>query len=424
MRGRMVRAMLAGCGIGAWMGCSSGPSEQLEGSKSVPEAGQAPALAGPAVGGLLMVQAQFRKDAGKPVPGPARLEILTTDGTSWISEVIEDPRSNVFHKAVAWRGGILTIGAEDARLVHWTKNAGSYEPKVLWEKSWGGSFDRLRDLEVGDVTGDGREDLVIATHDMGVVAVGQESADGAWTFTELDPKPDTFVHEIEIGDVDGDGKAEFYATPSARNRASGESQPGGVVRYDYRDGTFVRTPVVEWTESHAKEILVADLDGAPGQELYAAREAHTVKGASGTAEIRDPVRIVRIGQADGAGFRPESTVATLDDRQCRFLVPADIDGDGRAELIAAGWKTGLYLLRPQADGSFASERFDAESTGFEHATFATDLNRDGKVEVYVAADDQRALRRYIWNGTSFDRSFVAAIPEGRITWNLQASNPR
>ena len=43
--------------------------------------------------------------------------------------------------------------------------------------------------------------------------------------TEIDEKPDTFVHEIEIGDIDGDGKLEFFATPSDRNSASG-SQAG------------------------------------------------------------------------------------------------------------------------------------------------------------------------------------------------------
>ena len=169
------------------------------------------------------------------------------------------------------------------------------------------------------------------------------------------------------------------------------------------------------------EVLVADLDGKAGPELYAAREAHTVKGADCAPVVKDPVRIVRFDKRGQTWS--ETTVATIDDRQCRFLVPADIDGDGKSELIAAAWKTGLYLLRAQADGSFAAERFEADSTGFEHATFATDLDQNGKVEVYVAADDQRSLRRYAWNGTAFDRTVVAPIPEGRITWNIQAYRP-
>ncbi len=366
---------------------------------------------------LLASQAQFVEQGGRQVPGPAKLTLWATDGERWYSEVIEDPNSNVFHKAVFWRDGLLTIGAEHARLVHWTKEGDAWKPKVLWEKAWGGKFDRLRDLEIGDVTGDGKEDLVLATHDNGVVAVGQESA-GAWTFTELDPSPDTFVHEIEIGDVDGDGKTEFYATPSARNRASGVSQPGGVVRYDYDGQSFVRTQVADWTESHAKEILVADVDKNGRSELYAVREAHTIAGA-GTTSIKDPVQVIRLDKGE-SGWA-ETVVATIPDRQCRFLIASDIDSDGAVELIAAGWKTGLYRLEPGAEGHFETLLIDADSTGFEHATHVADLDSDGKPEIYVAADDQRSLRRYLWNGEKFDRLELGAIGKGEITWNLQSA---
>ena len=33
-------------------------------------------------------------------------------------------------------------------------------------KSWGGKFNRLRDIEVGDVDGDGKDELVLATEDV------------------------------------------------------------------------------------------------------------------------------------------------------------------------------------------------------------------------------------------------------------------
>ena len=51
---------------------------------------------------------------------------------------------------------------------------------------------------------DGKDELVIATHDAGVVAVLHP--DEKYRVEELDEKADTFVHEIEIGDIDGDGK--------------------------------------------------------------------------------------------------------------------------------------------------------------------------------------------------------------------------
>jgi len=373
-----------------------------------------------------MSQAQFVSEGGKPKPGPAKLVLWRTDGKTWWSSKIEDPESNVFHKAIPWREGILTIAAgqvgstppKPARLTHWKKAGGKWEGTTLFEASWAGKFQRFRDMELGDLTGDGKEDIAIATHDSGVVAVGQEGADGKWTFVQMDEAPDTFVHEVEIGDVDGDGKKEFYVTPSARNKASGESQPGAVARYDFNGGKFARSWVVRWDESHAKEILVADVSGDGKDELYVVREGHTVKGEKGKLETKDPVKLLRYDSA-GPGKWTEVAVGTIPDKQTRFLVVGDVDHDGKKDLVAASESKGLFLLKQSADGTFANTVIDADSGGFEHATTVADLDGDGKLEIYVAADKQKQFRRYVWNGTSFAKEVIAPIPPQHITWNLE-----
>jgi hypothetical protein len=54
----------------------------------------------------------------------------------------------------------------------WKKNdAGALEATVLWKKDFGGKFSRMRDAEVADVYGDGKQSIAVATHDQGVVAV-------------------------------------------------------------------------------------------------------------------------------------------------------------------------------------------------------------------------------------------------------------
>jgi FG-GAP-like repeat len=376
---------------------------------------------------LLMVQAQFIDGR----PGPARMNIQRWDGKNWFEEVVEDPESSVFHKAVPWRDGILTISAcapctetsKGALLKHWKKADGAWTATTLVERKWGGKFDRFRDLELGDVDGDGKDEIVLATHDMGVVTVGDEAEDGTWTFVDYDQHSDTFVHEVEIGDVDGDGKKEFYVTPSERNKASGESQPGGVMRYDFDGSRYKRTQVVHWNTTHAKEILVADLDGDGKDELYAAREAVRVKGANGL-ETKEPSMIVRFDQ-DGAKWK-EVTVATLpDESMCRFLLAGDVNHDRKKDIVAAGKDTGLWMLDRKPDGTFTPVLIDGDSGGFEHATDLADFDFDGKPEIYAASEksadrpELRQLRKYYYNGTTWEKTVIAGIPPKRFTWNIQ-----
>ncbi len=382
--------------------------------------------------GILMSQAQFKTgDDGKPRPGPAKLVLWRTDGKTWWSDVVEDVGANVFHKTIDWRDGLLSISAGQlpvegspvppAQLKHWTWDGTAWQGRVLWEKAWSGKFQRMRDMELGDLDGDGKDEVAIATHDSGVVAVVHEGADGTFKAMEMDEAVDTFVHEIEIGDVDHDGKKEFYCTPSARNKASGVSQPGAVARYDYVAGAYVRSWVVQWEESHAKEILVADVDGDGKDELYVVREGHVEK--SGKAKgpktiLKDPVHILRM-EWTGKAYKEVSVASLPDEKQTRFLLAGDVNHDGKTDLVAAAMDTGLWLLTRNDDGSFTPTVIDQASGGFEHATDIADLDGDGKVEIYVAADKQREFRRYLWNGTSFDKTVIAPIPERHITWNLQ-----
>ena len=276
---------------------------------------------------LLVAMSEFgTADDGGPMPLPARLGVVAPTGgeqRSW-----EDPDSNVFHKALAYRddtagvSGVVTLGGTGAAVKLWATDGST---RTLWEADFGGEFSRMRDAEVGDLYGDGRPALAVATHDQGVVAVLRPNASGGFDVIELDAEPETFVHEIEIGDLDGDGVLEVYATPSEPNAVDGTAQPGSVVRYvPARDEG--RTLAADLGDRHAKEILVTDLDGDGRDELYVAVEA--VSG--GNVDIR---RYQADTPAD-AGV----TIATLDARLCRFLTAGDVDGDGERELVAATYR--------------------------------------------------------------------------------------
>jgi hypothetical protein len=366
----------------------------------------------PLVGGpypaLLVSQAQFAEQDGKTVPGPAKLMIVRKAAGGWTASVLEDPDSNVFHKAVPTADGILTIGGNQALLRTWRFADGTWSAATHWNPTFGGRFNRLRDIEQGDVDGDGKPEWVIATHDQGVVAVVHP--DEAWRVQEIDRQPNTFVHEVEIGDVDGDKVAEFFTTPSHPNKLDQE-QPGEVHMYR-RDGDGWKRSVVDAPgDTHAKEILAADVDADGVAELYVAWEG-TI-GAGG-ALVR-PVTIKQYRMRAGA-WTPV-VVATIQDRQMRAMQAGDVDGDGSVDLVAGALKSGLWIVR-QGPGGWAASPIDVASSGYEHPVDLADLDDDGALEIYVASEDQAELRQYRWQDGRFAKTALAPLVKGDITWNV------
>jgi hypothetical protein len=365
----------------------------------------------PMENGLLLSLAVLESGPSGPVPQPARLGIITNDGNAWSYRFIEDEESNVFHKAMVFsptngESAILTAGGTRAIVKLWKKDGSS---RTLWEKDFGGKFSRMRDIEVADVTGDGIEDIVVATHDQGVVAMLVGDADGNFTVTELDAEPNTFVHEVEVGDLNRDGVPEIYATPSLPNKLDGSPQPGFVTRY-VPGADEGRVLVADLGDRHAKEILVDDVDGDGNDELYVSVEA--VAGGR--------VEILRFdADTDPTGGM---LIASLDDNLTRFLTAGDVDGDGTKEMVAAANKSGLWLLRPGNDprAEWSIESIDRNSGGFEHASILTDLDGDGVDELYVANDDDGEINRYVWVDGEPQRELLYTHPEGLsgFTWNI------
>ena len=398
-----------------------GEQKGTETAKDAPAPGAAPAgavkrepLAGGPYPALLVTQAQFTEKDGKPVPGPAKLLIVRNTPDGWKTVTIEDPDSNVFHKALAYETGILTIGATKASLKAWLFANDEWNQRTIWQPKFGGKFDRLRDIEVGDVDHDGQDDLVIATHDQGVIGVVHPWADRQWTIEEVDRKPDTFVHEVEIGDLNGDGKLEFVTTPSKPNKVD-EEQGGEVRVYRKTDDGWSQASVQTSTTTHAKEILVADLDKDKSAEVYVVWE-----GAIGKdGKLEKPVEVIeyRLISGPGGGVFAQKKVAEVPDRQMRVLAAGDVNGDGKIDLVGSSLKKGIWLF--EKDGqSWKVTNIDDNSSGYEHPLHLADLDGDGVLEIYVGAEDQGELNVLRWKNGKFEKSVVIPLNKGDITWNI------
>ena len=111
-----------------------------------------------------------------PVPLAAELEFIARRGGEWVKTTLTDSDSNVFHKALVYEKpdgtlALLTGGGSKAIVKLWTKQDGQLVSQTLWEKDFGGRFSRIRDIEVGDIDGNGTHVIVVAHHDQGIVAL-------------------------------------------------------------------------------------------------------------------------------------------------------------------------------------------------------------------------------------------------------------
>ena len=288
---------LSGCGDNSSNSNSATESSSTEVTEAPapeptpPARSPRPRLADDLPNALLLAYSQFQVRDGQVTaePGAARLEIVRRQAGEWQTEVIEDPESNVFHKAMPYTPpgqapGILTIGANGAHVKLWRRGESGWTAQSLWSEEFGGRHNRMRDAEIGDLNGDQLPDIAVVTHDQGIVAVLVAKADGSFEVQRLDRRENTFVHEVELGDLNGDGTPELYTTPSEPNSLEGGEQHGEVIRY-LAGQPDSRTVVADLGDRHAKEILVADVDGDGTDELYVVVEALTDTGNPMTGSV-------------------------------------------------------------------------------------------------------------------------------------------
>jgi hypothetical protein len=371
---------------------------------------------------------------GDPAKGGWTLQPITglsDDDVHWVTKkkdgmpktkTYELLSGNVFHKAFWFdpafgQPGIMTISGNSPFLQMWRESkpgAGDWQAETLWTANIGGREQRFRDVEVGDIDGDGTDELVIVTHDLGAVYVLEQTADGivAQEISRTDKR--TFVHEVEIGDIDGDGLVEFFTTPSEPNKLDGNKQAGDIDMFRWDGTNYQRTVVAHMPDRHAKEILVVDYDGDGKCELYAALEAEGLVGD-------DAVVILRQWKWDGAGLIATADIH-LEGVMCRFLNLADTNGDGVNEIIASTRDAGIFEAHMIGDSWVANKIVPGYiSGGFEHATMTMDWDGDGKDELFVSSDKQKKLRRF-WHvdgKKTFDKEDIADFSgQMYLCWNI------
>ena len=113
---------------------------------------------------------------------------------------------------------------------------------------------------------------------------------------------------------------------------------------------------------------------------------------------------------------------SIQDSQTRFLLSGDFNGDGSLDMVAASMKAGVWFLQRSNDDVWSAQLIDDKSSGFEHSAYGADLDNDGLLELYVAADDQRTLNQYTYKEGKFKKVKIGDIAPNTFTWNITSGN--
>jgi len=233
-------------------------------------------------------------------------------------------------------------------------------------------------VTTADVNGDSKPDLIVANvHDNTLSVLLNTTAPGATTpsfatqqtfATELNPD------SVTTADVNGDGKPDLIVANANNNAVSvllNTTAPGATTPSFATQHPFV-------TGMNPVSLTAADVNGDGKPDLIVANAASLT------------VSVLLNTTAPGAttpSFATQQTFATGANPRC--LTAADVNGDGKPDLIVAnqGSDTVSVLLNTTAPGattpSFATQQTFATGTHPVSVT-AIDVNGDGKPDLIAA----------------------------------------
>lgn len=281
-------------------------------------------------------------------------------------------------------------------------------------------------LDVGDLNGDGRMDVVVANSSSGSIGVLVQNASG--TLEPMVPYATTHTHLVRVGDFNHDGRADVASIAGSGTsahvflqNASGTLQPpaahpvtysgssdldAGDVNADGRDDIIV----MSGQASQAVGVLLQQAGGGFSAATYYG--VTTLSSANGVAvgdvndDGRQDVVLSYGGNSPNSfiGVFLQNAAGTLDAavKRVSYDIPepvevADVNSDGRGDILTlhSGWsRMGIYLQN--ATGGLAAEVLEPvpNDSYWPQALAVGDINGDGLPDAVIADFDDGLVVLY------------------------------
>jgi hypothetical protein len=222
---------------------------------------------------------------------------------------------------------------------------------------------------MGDLDGDGRADLAVASWQYQASLTLLFARDGGAVATRT---IDATANSIVMGDLDGDGRLDLaWSTGSA-------------IQVSLNQGGGVFAPAVD----HA----AGPVEACPSYNLHLGDV--NADGRPDLVALNDDCENVTVLLNQGGGRWSEPSVFDIDGYPIPMAV-GDLNGDDRADLVLATDRPYLTVLLARPDGGFTPDWLPDSGTVESYNGAIADLDGDGRLDL-VRVEDGNAIA--VWLG--------------------------
>ena len=267
---------------------------------------------------------------------------------------------------------------------------GTFQPAVSYSSGGTGTSS----VAVGDLNGDGRLDLAVANECInpecatGAVAVFFGSGNGTFTLSAVYGSGGEDASSIALGDVNGDGKPDIaVATGCASLECSAEMPPVGTVSVLLNAGNGTLKPAVSYntaSQDESDSVALADINGDGRLDLVVGNECLTEACTTGSVSVL-------LGKGNGS-FGPAATYSSGGTGNVAVTVMKPERG-GSPNVIAvnecnndANCLNGTVgVLAAKANGTLASVVSYGSAAFLTNSIAVADVNLDGRPDLVVTS---------------------------------------